>query len=248
MSRYAKFIQSRKSRIIPEGVPTQMHHIIPKSLGGTDVELNKIELTDKEHFVAHHLLAVEIPCSETSFAFWRMCNPDGTRTYNGTARTYAKARENHRRLLSERNVGEGNPRWGKKDSVETIEKKRLSHLGKKYTYKTDDGRHPMHNVTGSDHYNYGKKRSEEQKKQMSVRMSGENNPMYGKVRKGEKHPNQSIAMSGENNPMFGKTHTDESRQKISEKSKGKHWYTDGNINIRAYECPDGFHPGRIINK
>lgn len=75
------------------------------------------------------------------------------------------------------------------------------------------------------------------------KMSGENNPMYGKNR------------SGENNPFYGKHHTEEWRQKMYERMKGenhpnfgKHFYTDGNKNIAAYECPEGFKPGKTIFK
>ena len=32
------------------------------------------------------------------------------------------------------------------------------------------------------------------------------------------------------------------------KDKGKHWYTNGVDNIRCFECPDGFTPGRTITK
>ena len=35
---------------------TEMHHIIPKSLGGGEEIENKVFLTAKEHFVCHHLL------------------------------------------------------------------------------------------------------------------------------------------------------------------------------------------------
>ena len=38
---------------------------------------------------------------------------------------------------------------------------------------------------------------------------------------------------------------EETRKKLSAVSKGKHWYNNGEINIRAKECPDGFIPGRI---
>lgn len=37
------------------------HHIIPKSLGGPDLETNWIYLTPKEHIVAHRLLAKAYP-------------------------------------------------------------------------------------------------------------------------------------------------------------------------------------------
>lgn len=54
----------------------------------------------------------------------------------------------------------------------------------------------------------------------------------------------------------GKHHSEESKKKISDANKesqkgsknsqfGTHWYTNGEINVKAKECPEGFRPGRI---
>ena len=43
----------------------------------------------------------------------------------------------------------------------------------------------------------------------------------------------------------GKPKTEETRNKMSEARKGTHWYNDGKISKRAYECPEGFVPGRL---
>ena len=50
----------------------------------------------------------------------------------------------------------------------------------------------------------------------------------------------------------GKKLSEETRKKMAESQKGKNiwtkgkrWYNNGKINIRAYECPDGFIPGRL---
>ena len=50
----------------------------------------------------------------------------------------------------------------------------------------------------------------------------------------------------------GKTKSEEHKKKLSESHKGKniwtkgmHWCNNGKINIRAYECPDGFVPGQL---
>ena len=42
-----------------------------------------------------------------------------------------------------------------------------------------------------------------------------------------------------------KRHSEESKKKIRETEKGKHWYNNGKENKYCYECPPGFVPGRI---
>ena len=60
-----------------------------------------------------------------------------------------------------------------------------------------------------------------------------------------------ICYAGEHNGMFGKRHSDEAKRKMSERkfknngSSGTHWFTDGKTNVKAKECPEGFHRGRI---
>lgn len=51
---YYKIIERAKVRNIPNY--TEKHHIIPKSLGGSDNKDNLVSLTGREHFVCHLLL------------------------------------------------------------------------------------------------------------------------------------------------------------------------------------------------
>lgn len=37
----------------------------------------------------------------------------------------------------------------------------------------------------------------------------------------------------------------ENKEKISKAIKNTKWYNDGKINVRAFECPEGFVPGRL---
>jgi hypothetical protein len=54
---YNKFIESRKHREIQSDVYYEKHHILPKSLGGSDENENLVKLTAREHYFAHLLLA-----------------------------------------------------------------------------------------------------------------------------------------------------------------------------------------------
>ena len=55
--------------------------------------------------------------------------------------------------------------------------------------------------------------------------------------------------------FIGKHHSEETKKKMSDAKKGKyckeknsqygtHWYTNGEKNVKAKECPPGFRPGR----
>ena len=85
----------------------------------------------------------------------------------------------------------------------------------------------------------GKQKSEETKKKLS-----ESN-------KGKHHTEETKKKMSES--QKGKHFSEEHKMKISESNKGKniwirgrHWYNNGKISIRAYERPDGFIPGRLI--
>lgn len=63
----------------------EIHHIIPRSLGGSDHPYNLVYLTPREHYTAHHILA-RIYGGKLAFAFWIMTNSRKT-----TARQYQTA-------------------------------------------------------------------------------------------------------------------------------------------------------------
>lgn len=76
---------------------TETHHILPKSMGGTDNIENLVKLTAREHFVAHHLLWRIYRTKEMAYAFWEMCNhktsSKNKRNYNVTSKQYEIARK-----------------------------------------------------------------------------------------------------------------------------------------------------------
>jgi len=55
-SLYFKIIENSKNRILPKEVKKETHHILPRSLGGTDDPYNLAQLTLKEHWICHRLL------------------------------------------------------------------------------------------------------------------------------------------------------------------------------------------------
>lgn len=90
----------------------ERHHILPKCMGGTDVENNLIDLYAREHFIAHKLLADEHPDEEKLiYALWCMSNIKNEHTFNRyelTPEEYEEAKIVFVKLQSKRQSGENN--------------------------------------------------------------------------------------------------------------------------------------------
>ena len=54
---YQSLIESARNRTLPSDTYTESHHIIPRSLGGSDDKNNLVDLTAREHYIAHLLLS-----------------------------------------------------------------------------------------------------------------------------------------------------------------------------------------------
>lgn len=90
---YNQLIISREDRILTEYCET--HHIIPRSIGGTDAIDNLIKLTPREHFIAHLLLTKMYPFPynhKMFFAFSMMLVDANNTRYTPTSRLYEMAR------------------------------------------------------------------------------------------------------------------------------------------------------------
>lgn len=87
--------------------------------------------------------------------------------------------------------------------------------------------------------NKGKLRSEETKRMISENHKGNKNGMYGKD---SWNKNKRNVYSKETLMKF-------SQSKIGEKNPyfGTHYYNNGEIELRAKKCPDGFVKGRLKN-
>ena len=77
----------------------ESHHIIPKSLGGTNDSNNLVLLTAREHFIAHKLLCEIYTTDKQAFyAIWRMMNPQTKhhkRDYSISSTEYQYYREEY---------------------------------------------------------------------------------------------------------------------------------------------------------
>ena len=130
----------------------EKHHILPKSLGGTNASKNLVLLTAKEHYIAHILLVEMYP--KGTFEWQKMVYAASMflakSKYHSRTQTSSRFYEQIKKALSE--LKTGIPR-----TKETIDK-----------IKATKAANP-------------RKLTELEKRVASDRMKGANNPMYGKT-------------------------------------------------------------------
>lgn len=138
---YNQLIEKRQNQqLSKKDCYVEKHHIIPRSMGGNNDKKNLVNLTAKEHFIAHFLLYKIYKNREMAFAFFSMTrgkNNKGMKTYFNS-NSYAIARE----IFIKNNQGKNNPRFGKKLSEEhkrillESNRTRKRELGQKRSEKT----------------------------------------------------------------------------------------------------------------
>lgn len=127
---YDQIVERAKSRIMDGYM--ERHHIVPRSLGGSDDITNLVSLTAREHYLCHWLLAKYTNNKKMWLAFSMMSvySDKHQRIKNG--RMFERSRIARSYAMS----AEGNPMFGKKSACvkhteETKQKIRISKLGKK---------------------------------------------------------------------------------------------------------------------
>ena len=108
---YQKLINKAKNRVL-NGYK-ERHHIVPRCMGGTDNKENIVELTAREHFLAH-LLLIKIYNNNHRLvrAVAMMCVENNER--KTTNKLYGKTRELWKESMSECQTGKKNSQWGTK--------------------------------------------------------------------------------------------------------------------------------------
>jgi len=215
MNKYEKWYNSIISKGANAKLPgNERHHILPKSLGGSDDASNLIYITAREHFICHWLL---IKIYATGEEHWKMLNalrmmraenPNQKRYKTKiTSRVYARLKEEYSKLQSQRVSGINNPMHGDKFYRSLAGKKRqstavsgdnngskqpiarekiaLSKLGKKRKPFTEEWKMKLSAAaSGKNNSRYGKPVSEETRKKIGERMRGRVQSAEERVRRG----------------------------------------------------------------
>lgn len=169
---YNSFIEDRllkQSKIIGY---SEKHHIVPKSLGGTDDNHNIINLCPSDHYFAHSLLA-KIHGGPMYFALMLMSQDESS-----SARGYKPSRLKYdqvkKKMAAEKKrvmTGKGNHFYGKRHSSVSIAKISANRTGKCVGI--------CHPSFGKPSKLIGRKLSEETKKKIARTKTGSKNPMHG---------------------------------------------------------------------
>ena len=112
---YEKIIENRKQT--PVDGYTEKHHIIPRSLGGSDNKENLVDLTAKEHFLCHYLLTKmykkeSLNWYKMNHAFTFMKTNSYTQNRYFNSRLYEALKENRSIVMSSVQSGTGNSQYG----------------------------------------------------------------------------------------------------------------------------------------
>lgn len=145
---YNSIISNRKNNPLDISGYKENHHIIPKSLGGSNKKENIVALTAKEHFICHRLLVKMTEGNnkvKMSYAIRTMMireNPYQSR-YKISSKGYESIIKETRAIIGKSQTGENNPYYGRthSDEVRTLmkEKRKIQDppmLGKTHSEKT----------------------------------------------------------------------------------------------------------------
>lgn len=183
-NKYLKKMKSLRKRDI-DGF-YHSHHILPKSLGGSDDRDNMVKLTIPEHIDAHLELA---DCFDVG---------SSERNMNLSA-----ANVLHSWIGKESGIdlsGENNPMWGKKHSHKT--KKLIGEKSSQKQYSPEYKQKLSVAMMGSKNHRYGVKMSSETKEKIGESQRGEKHHLWGKKR--SKETRENIGLSQPNRIVVSK--------------------------------------------
>ena len=110
-----QIIENRKRNPLPADHYSEKHHIIPRSMGGTDDLDNLVDLTAREHFLVHYCLWKACPegpeKSKLAHAFRMMGVISGDQQRYMNSKLYAAARESMSKRMSELQSGSKNSQY-----------------------------------------------------------------------------------------------------------------------------------------
>jgi len=172
---YFSIIEKRKLRKLNQKYET--HHIIPKKLNGEDTPNNLINLTYKEHFICHLLLAKMTFGLNKKYMVHALNLMANTRNIKINSRIFNLIKKEY----STQNTGKLNFMYGKKNESHPAFGYKHTEEHKKYISNILKGRkHTLESKLKMSEKAKNRKISLETRKKISEKNSGKNNSNYGK--------------------------------------------------------------------
>lgn len=102
---YKKLIAKRQKYVLEENY--EKHHIIPRTIGGDDLESNLVKLTPREHYIAHLLLTKIHPKEDGLKIAWQLmaCTRDNFSKVKFSSKMYKKLKLEVRKAQSSFMIG-----------------------------------------------------------------------------------------------------------------------------------------------
>ena len=174
----------------------EKHHIIPRSLGGSNDSTNIARLTAKQHYICHKLLikmTIGKDRRKMVYAFWMMSTKSNPNSYKPTAESYSVAKKLISEQMSRRKITQEFRDNCRKRMLGKPMSERLRnalHEVNTNRVKTEEEKEKIR-ASLLEHYKktpnkrIGQKRTEEQKQKMreGKLLSWKNNPNQGRTRK-----------------------------------------------------------------
>jgi hypothetical protein len=240
---YNQLVERAKTRTKPDCY-TEIHHIIPRCLGGSDDSGNLVTLTAREHFICHWLLSRIYPEHRgLAYAFNMMCNVKLDVRYIPSSIAYSEARERFSILRKGLITSEETCKKisktlsGRKLTKEHSNNKKLAQTGLKRSEEIKNKFSEIQKQMSIDRPDIaekrglklrGKKRTEEQKTYISQRtkeaialkpISKETRKKISESQKGKKRSDE--AKKKMSDKAKGRKMSDEAKQKLKEINIGK---------------------------
>lgn len=197
-------------------ISLEKHHILPRSLGGTDSSFNLVSLTPREHFICHLLLTKMLTGEAKSKMVYalmlmksksRWLDRENTTKYSFKFKNLYQQiefTEEHRKNLSAAQVGKKRGPMSEEHKRKISEGNKGKNVGKIRSEETRQKLSAAHTGTSLGEY------SEEHRSNISKALKGKE--------KSESHrANISKAATGKNRSP----HSEETKQKMSEAHMGK---------------------------
>ena len=187
---YYQIINQAQNRMLTNGVYTESHHVIPKSLGGNHTKKNLVKLTAREHFIAHWLLTKMVTQTKQQYQMWNAFScmlyreQPGQERYKVSSRIFESIKTAGLKIKSKKFKGENNPMFGRRGKDHPA-------FGKKWSDE--------HRKNASDSHKGATRSAEARKKQ--------SDSTKGRTQTAE-HISKRICV-GEKNGMYGKKLTPE---------------------------------------